>query len=329
MEHWRRVHQRDLHQHWHCGVAFRIVTFGYGGFGGQIKAANGTGLYLGNGGLLSGSFTAGEGAEVDLYGGTFTQGGSLAFSGAGSYLMTGSATLTLLNDVVPNLQMEGGSIYTEPAFQGGSITNLVLSGLSLNTSNLITGSLTVYGSINAPLVVASNATLTWDGQVNAQITAQPGATLNWRGNRLYTPLYIPSNAVLNITGPDNPQAFNWLTNAGTMNWTGGNFTVGGCGWGIYNLAGATFNIECDTTLSWWCGSEFVNNAGLIRKLSSVNSGSTGTTYWYPLLYNTGVVDVEQGALVFQDYATNSVTGVYQCESNAALYFNGGTIFSGT
>ena len=200
----------------------------------------------------------------------------------------------------------------------------MLNGVSIATSNLVTGNLTVYGSINAPLVVASNATLTWDGQVNGQITAQPGATLNWRGNRLYTPLYIPSNAVLNITGPDNPQVFNWLTNAGTMNWIGGNFQVGACGWGIYNLAGATFNIECDATLSWWCGSEFVNNAGLIRKLST-----TGTTTWNPLMYNTGVVDVEQGALAFQDYATNSVTGVYQCESNAALYFNGGTIFSGT
>ena len=102
-------------------------------------------------------------------------------------------------------------------FQGGSITNLTLSGLSTGNSNYVTGQLTVYGSINGPVTVASNATLTWDGQVNAQITAQPGATLNWRGNRLYTPLYIPGNAVLNITGPDNPQVFNWLTNAGTMN----------------------------------------------------------------------------------------------------------------
>ena len=92
---------------------------------------------------------------------------------AGVYEMTGG-TITLETNLIPNLQLYGGAILTGTNFQGRDISNLVLNGVSIATSNLVTGNLTVYGSINAPLVVASNATLTWDGQVNGQITAQPG-----------------------------------------------------------------------------------------------------------------------------------------------------------
>ncbi len=303
------------------------IDFGYGTFGGQIVAANGTGIYLGNGGVLSGTFTAGEEAVVDLTGGAFTQTAALSFEGAGSYLMTGSTTLTLLNNPIPNLELESGTILTGPAFQGGSITNLNLNGLNIATSNLVTGTLTGVGSINAPLVVASNASLTWSGNVNGQITVLPGATLNWLGNNLSTPLYIPTNAVLNVDAIYGT-AFQAapLTNAGTLNWTGGTMRIC-CNNQMYNQG--VFNIECDQAYQNYDNTEYLLNTGVLRKLATVGSSTTGTTSWDVFLYNSGEVDVEAGALNLQNYATNSATGVYQCESNAAIYFNGGAILSGT
>ncbi|MGA2747428.1 MAG: hypothetical protein ABSG59_01520, partial [Verrucomicrobiota bacterium] len=295
------------------------IDFGYGAFGGQFEAANGTAFNLENGGVLTGSFTAGVQAVVDLTGGTFTQAASLSLGGAGTYEMTGG-TLTLLNNTIPNLQLEGGTILTSPGFQGGSITNLVLNGLSINTSNLITGSLTVYGNINAPLVVASNATLTWNGWLSAPLTVEPGATLNWSGGYLGVPLYIPTNAVLNLTG--NVQLREWLANAGTINWTGGNPQII-WDYGISNLAGATFNVECDQTFSDYYGGEFFSNAGLFRKWMT----SGGTTFDLEM-DNTGVVDVEDGSVNFQNYSTNSTSGVYECSSDAGMYFSGGGILTG-
>ncbi|HEV7926591.1 MAG TPA: Ig-like domain-containing protein, partial [Verrucomicrobiae bacterium] len=302
------------------------LDFGSGSFGGQIIAANGTTLNLGNGGLLAGTFTAGAQAVVDLSGGTFTQTDALSFTGPGGYFMTGSTSLTLLNAPIPNLQMESGTIFTGPAFEGGTITDLALNGLNLNTSNLVTGTLTGVGNINAPLVVASNASLTWNGNVNAQITVMPGATLNWEGGTCYYPLYIPSNAVLNFTA-NSMLMQNWLTNAGTINWTGGNPRVY-ASLGVYNLAGAIFNIECDQTYVDYYGGEFFSNAGLVRKLPTLNSPTTGTTTFDLVMENTGVVDIQEGAIYFSNEATNSATGIYQCESNASMTFDDGGILAG-
>jgi len=68
------------------------LSFGFGSFWRPVPGGHGTGLDFGNGGILSGTFIAGEEAVVDFYGGAFTQTPRFPRR-TGSYLLTGSSTL--------------------------------------------------------------------------------------------------------------------------------------------------------------------------------------------------------------------------------------------
>ncbi len=307
-------------------VTSGAMAFGYGDFAGQFQLANGTSINLNGGGILAGSFSAGLGALVELTGGSFTETEGLLLSGEGTYEMNNNATLTLLNSLIPNLQLDGGTIMTGSNFQGGVITNLSLTNLTLASSNLVTGQLTVIGTINSPLTIASGATLTWSGPVSAPITVESGATLNWLGGGMNAPLYIPTNAILNINAIYGIAQSDLLTNAGTINWQGGNIRIC-CNNSWYNLG--TFNIQCDQTLQNYYNGEALFNSGVIRKLPSLDSQSTGTTYLDSFLYNTGLVDVQDGTLNVANYTTNAVGGVFQCEANAAFTFTGGGVVTGS
>ena len=305
--------------------ALNIQNYATNSATGVYQCESNAAIYFNGGAIISGTYNAAAGGDIFLAGGTFTMLPPYFLNGAGSYQVTGG-TITLLTNLIPNLQLVGGTILTGTAFQGGSVTNLTLNGLATGNSNYVTGQLTVYGTINGPVTVASNATFTWSGNVNAQITAEPGSTLIWQGGNLGTPLYIPTNVVLNVDAIYNTaQIAATLTNAGTLNWTGGTFRIC-CNNQMYNQG--LFNIECDQSFQNYYNGEFVVNSGLIRKLATLGSTTAATTTWGVFLYNFGEVDVQQGALNIQNYATNSATGVYQCESNAAIYFNGGGIISG-
>ena len=175
-----------------------------GALGGVFLAANGTALEFNNGGLLSGSFTAGFGANIGFDAGTFSEAPTVAFGGAGAVEMEGG-TLTLLSDTNPNLQLNGGALNLPAGFQGGTITNLTVAGGTLNGTNTVTGVLNLDGIVNGPLTVAS------------------GGVVNWSGGTLQAGLMISPGGVLNIAGP-NEMEFVGMTNAGTINWTGG-YTV--------------------------------------------------------------------------------------------------------
>lgn len=304
------------------------LSISYGDFGGQIEVGNGDALYLTGGGVLEGAFTAGQNALVQIDGGAFTQTAALSLAGAGTYLMNSSATLTLLNSTIPNLQIQGGTVMMAPGFQGGSITNLTLNGVSVATSNFVTGTLTVNGTINAPVTVASNAVFTWNGTVNAPITALPGAILNWQGGSLNTTLLVPTNSVLNFPGPNQPTIANWLTNEGTINWTAGNIQIY-CGYGLYNNPGATFNIQCDNTLNDWCGPEFINNAGVINKLVTLNAPGTGTTTIDVTLINSGTTAIQDGGISFNGYVTNTPAGLIDSYPGAGITLRSGAAIEGT
>ena len=92
-------------------------------------------------------------------------------------------TLTLTQNWPTNLVLAGGQRDSGPAFQnGGAITNLTLSGVTLVSTNTVTG------------------------------------TLNWAGGTVTGPLTIASGGVLNISGSVTLE--NVLTNAGTVTMTG-------------------------------------------------------------------------------------------------------------
>jgi hypothetical protein len=169
-----------------------------------------------------------------------------------------------LNNLVPSLQLLGGTLLLGPAFQGGSITNLVLAGMTLQSTNRVTG------------------TMNWTaGIIAGNLTVASGATLYLGGS------------TLNLYGA--------LTNAGTVVATNTSYlrliysppTYNGQ---IDNLAGGLFDVQNDQFyLVNNSGTEFFNNAGTLRK-----SAGTGTTQIYLLVQNAGgLIESDSGTIAFQ------------------------------
>ena len=76
-----------------------------------------------------------------------------------------------------------------------------------------------------------------------------------------------------------------FTNAGTVNWNSGRFQE--VNNNFYNLAGATFNLQCDQILGDYSGQEVFYNEGAIHKI-----GGAGTTSVQIVLNNSGTVQVK-------------------------------------
>ena len=142
---------------------------------GTVEAEAGT-LYLESGGTFAGAYNAAAGAAIAFAGGSNTLNtlaGLPNFTGLGSFLFSGG-TLFMNNDIDPALQLTGGTVLLGTNFQnGGMINNLAIHGSMLGGTNTVTGSLTFTGgTINGPLTVASNASLTFlPGQLSVYNTA--------------------------------------------------------------------------------------------------------------------------------------------------------------
>ena len=175
-----------------------------------------------------------------------------------------AGTIALTNGFIPNLQLTGGTALLEPGFEGGTITNLTLKGASVGGTNTVAGVLNLTGNVAGPLTVLSNATLNLAGNITVPITLAPGATLNWTNGFLNpnVPLTVPPNAVLNVVGPGAVYVEAPLTNAGTINWSGGSFEIqtynNNMGAAVYNLAGAVLNIQSNAVDG---DNGVLNNAG--------------------------------------------------------------------
>ena len=100
-------------------------------------------------------------------------------NGPGVVQLTGG-NLTLLTDVITNLPLIGGNLTLGPSFQGGTITNLTLSGAMLLSTNTVTGA------------------------------------FNWSAGMLSAPLTIVTNGLLTLVGGATHYLQNALTNAGTV-----------------------------------------------------------------------------------------------------------------
>ncbi len=250
---------------------------------GTVDAETGTLSFYG-GGLINGQFNAAAGAAIAFTSGSYTNSGAAQFTGAGSFKFNGT-TLTLLNNVIPNLQLLAGSLILGPAFQGGSITNLTLAGMTLQSTNTVTG------------------TMNWTGgTIAGGLTVSNGATL-----------YLGGSSALNLYGA--------LTNAGTVVATNTSYlrliysppTYYGA---IYNLAGGLFDIQNDSFYLYnYYGTEFFNNAGTLRK-----SAGTGTTQIYVLVNNnTGLIEADSGTLGFQ-IVPNLTGGEVRCGLSSLTSF---------
>ena len=230
--------------------------------------------------VLGGTFTTASGTAVVFGSGTFSYGTPPLLAGAGSFQFTGG-TLTLADNVIPNLQMTGGTLNLGTNFQGGTITNLTLTGSTLSGSNLVTG------------------TFNWNsGTLAGGLWVAPGATVNWGSGTLAGPLGIATNGVLNLIGNVGSMFLDsGFTNAGVVNWSGGTVYLYNCGYNagpMVNLPGALWNIQCDQSISSYCGlagNNYFLNLGTVQK-----TAATGGTYFSVPFNNLASVNVLQGSI---------------------------------
>src|SRR5206468_3215052 len=144
---------------------------------------------------------------------------------SGQSRMTGG-TLTLTTDVIANLVLAGGNLVVSDTFQGGTITNLTLGGVTLASTNTVTG------------------------------------TLNWTGGSISGSLTVAGSGALNISGDSPKYLYGPLTNYGTVAWSGSgslvveNSSCYGFSGLIENMAGALWDIQSDQTVYndyYYCG----------------------------------------------------------------------------
>jgi hypothetical protein len=279
-------------------------TGGVYAYGGTLDLA--VGYYSGAAAsLLGGTFQAAPGAVIQFgaggyLSGTFTAspGGQIeltggVFSNAPSVVFNGGGStllaggaITLTSDVIPNLQYQSGTVTLSPQFQDGSIANLTLAGAGLAGTNIVTG------------------------------------TLNLDGGTVSGSLTIAEGGILNVTGPNKLFLDCALTNAGTFNWLGGDIELLSSN-NIENLEGANFNIDCNQSLipGNAQASPFFVNAGTITQ-----NGQNATTFFVVPLANTGLVNVETGALYLE--GGGSLAGQFATSAGAAFVLNGGLFTNG-
>ena len=245
----------------HTGTTTIYVPFNNSG---SVTALQGT-LNFGGGGTLAGTFTATNAGSILFSAGNFTNSVPTTMNGPGVVQLTGG-NLTLLTDVITNLPLTGGNLILGPSFQGGTITNLTLSGAMLLSTNTVTGA------------------------------------FNWIAGTLTAPLNIATNGLLTMSGTATHYLENTLTNTGTVVMTnsGGLVvsynSVSGYFGLVENLSGALWDIQNDQTISPnYLGPAYFHNAGTVRK-----SGRTGTTTVSIPFYNSGTITVQSGTLALND-----------------------------
>ena len=309
---------------------------------GTVTNLQGT-LNFNSGGFIGGTYNAAAGSFINFNGGAFTYQANAVpqLNGPGAIRFTGG-TLTLIDNLIPNLTYLGGTLTLGPSFQGGTITNLTTGG-TLNGDFIVSGVLTLGNGVNGSLRLLNGSTVNWSGgTITTGLTVTNGATLNWSGGTLsgisqvtdggllnwtggtlLGPLTVAPNGVANLIDSGSKYVQGVLTNAGTINFGGsGDMTIfnnNGVNYSgaIYNLPGALFDFQADRSIGCACyGKEFFNNAGLLRK-----SAATGTSSINVAVTNSGTVTTLQGTLNFN--SGGFIGGTYNAAAGSFINFNSG------
>lgn len=243
---------------------------------GTVEVRAGTVSFT-NGGSSSGAFQVAAGATLEFGLGTHTLGRDSSITGAGTVrIRGGQAGVT---HFLGTYGVTGATVIASGTFD--VVDNLELSSLTLNG-----------GTLAAVANVSVTGLFSWsDGTVRGPGTVTSAGRLDLRGGE-----------VDGVT----------FDNAGTAAVTGGLYAINGAV--VNNLAGATFDIQADTTFQ---GSMFglpaaFNNAGLLRK----SVGNATTVFAIPL-NNNGTVDVQAGTLQLSGADSN---GTFTVEAEATLFF---------
>jgi hypothetical protein len=302
---------------------------------GTITTQPGTGTLLveafsGLGGL-TGTYNAATNTTIQFAAsaspGT-SPGTPLVLGGTGQYQFV-SGLLTLPTNPIPGVVMTGGSLLLGPAFQGGSITNLVLDGISLTNTLPISGTLVMTNgtlttsstltngtvvslsgaTVDGALVVSNGAVLSVNsGTLAAQVTVQNGGEfLNTGSSSIYNTgsltnnwLWVQSGGLAQAAG--YLYLYGPLTNAGTINVTNGYYlyaynngspTYAG---GIVNQPSGVIDLWNNSSLYGAAyGDEYLINQGAINLMS----GSGTSVVNFNNLTNQAVFSAQHGTLQIQ------------------------------
>ena len=204
--------------------------------------------------------------------------------------------------------------------------NLILQGDDTFTGGYITTNstgTTYFSSGNFNLNGTATGTNVIENGANLVGTIVIKGALNWQnGSWNNTVVTVPATSVLNITTANNHYLGGCLlNNSGIVNWSGGGLYAGG-GAAFYNYG--LWNAQDDQVLSDYYGSPnttVFNNFGIFRKSGGISAGQT--LIGNPVTFNsTGIVDVQQGNLVFQ--GNDSFTGGYlNTNSTGTTYLSAG------
>ena len=280
--------------------------------------------FINNGSTLNGTLYNLAGAVFNIQNDqTFINSSGLEFiNNAGMFRKLGGVGTTTVDPIFTNsgtLDVESGMVsFASGGTSSGTFTNVAGTTIANTGGNYmfaagsqVTGlgtNLWTGGNVTANTIVTTLNVLL-NGSATLFGTNSFTGTLTWNGGTIggLANVTIPVSTVLNISGVNGKTLEGILTNAGTINWSGtGNLqfinngsTLNGT---LYNLAGAVFNIQNDQTFINSSGLEFINNAGMFRKL-----GGVGTTTVDPIFTNSGTLDVESGMVSFASGGTSSGT----------------------
>ena len=276
-------------------------------------AGSGTSSITASVGVLGGAYTGAAGTTLELGGGIASAplqaDRSLFLLGFAQFQFV-SGFLQFPTNVIPNLDLRGGTLELGPGFQGGTITNLTMDGINLTNTMSVTGSLTVTnGSLNGVVPVANGGLLSaFNAMVNAQVTVQAGgrfvvesgtASLG-NGFNSNVSLTVLNGGILDVAGAltlDGP-----LTNSGTINVTNGT-SIQAVNNGTASLAGGLVNLAPGVISLWnnssldgvGRGNEYLLNLGAINKMS----GTAQSTIDFSFLDNEGTLQSQHGTLLLQ------------------------------
>lgn len=258
---------------------------------GQIYANTGA-TSVTNAGTLSKSVTTGIAHMTVAFsnsGAVSVQTGTLALEGttsasSGTFAVSSGATLRFATNI---------STFTAGSIGGAGTTEQTSGTLDFGSANYTVG--TIFHQSNG--IVQGTGTVSFSGGVNF--------TDGWDVHLgTGTSLLNGSSTLNGAIGLDGGRV---LENKGSTAWTGNAIYLGENPYGsnigggtIKNDAGASFNINTDSSIYTVAGVTAFSNAGTV-----VKSGTNGTTYIQPNFTTSGKLAVQSGTLEFDGSFTNS------------------------
>lgn len=293
--------------------------------GGTLTNYSGV-LALGNfQSTLAGTFNAAAGATNLISGGVAAMpavpGSPLLFTGAGANEFVAGYLFFALN-AIPGLTLLGGTLELGAGFQGGAITNLTLSGITLTNSLPVTGTFTdtngasrIYGSpLYGNFTVAAGGVFNNGADIYGNVTLAKGGAIFYAGQNVVEPggsMSVASGATLNLVG-NGANFYGPLTNAGTVFMsnppagflTGLYFLNDGVNefGGMVNQGTGLVNFGSDRTFIFGGGGghEYMVNYGALTK-TATGPNSTGpvgpvSSCGLPYQTNYGAITAQSGTL---------------------------------